>query len=51
MGSGDNEPANDFIFIHGNQNANHHLGANFFIHMGIMSEVKRIVIVSDRMQH
>jgi hypothetical protein len=42
-------PADDYTYVHGNGNANHHLGTDFFIHTGIISAVRRLEFISDRM--
>jgi hypothetical protein len=46
---GGRQPADNYTFFHGNWNANHHLGASFFIHKGIISAVKRVEFISDKM--
>jgi hypothetical protein len=46
---GGSQPADHYIFFHGNGNANHHLGTDFFLHKGILSAVKRVAFISERM--
>jgi hypothetical protein len=41
------EPADDYTFLYGNGNADHHLGTGFFLHKGIASAVKRVHFVGD----
>jgi hypothetical protein len=31
---GGSQPADDYTFLYGNGNANHHLGTGFFVHKG-----------------
>jgi len=38
---GGSQPEDDFTFVCGNGNANHHLGASLFVHKEILSAVKR----------
>jgi hypothetical protein len=43
--------AGDYIFFYGNGNKNNHLGTGFFVHHRIVSAVKRVLLVSDRMSY
>jgi hypothetical protein len=45
------EPAGDYNFFYGNGNADHHLRTGFFVHKSIISAVKRVEFVSDRMSY
>jgi hypothetical protein len=45
---GGTEPADDYIFFYGNRNTDYHLGTCFIVHKGIISTVKRVEFVSDR---
>jgi hypothetical protein len=48
---GGTEPASDYTFFYENGNADHHLGTDFFAHKRIMSAVKRVDFVCDRMSY
>jgi hypothetical protein len=49
-GSG-NELAGEYAFFHGKRNQNHELGTALFVHKRIISAVKRVEFVSDRMSY
>jgi hypothetical protein len=45
------EPAGEYTFFYGKGKENNELGAGFFVHKEIISAVKKIQFVSDRMSY
>jgi hypothetical protein len=48
-GGGGTELAGEYTLYHGKWNENHELGTGLFIHKRIISAVRRVEFVSDRM--
>jgi hypothetical protein len=45
------EPAGNYTFFYGNGNADVHLGTGFFMHKRIISAVRRVEFVSNRISY
>ena len=50
-GKGGTLRAGDYICFYGKGNENHQLGIGFLVHRRIVSAVKRVEFVSDRMSY
>jgi hypothetical protein len=48
---GGTEPVGEHTFFYGKGNENHELGAGIFVHKRIITAVKRVEYVSDRMSY
>jgi hypothetical protein len=48
---GGTERAKDYTFLYGNGTEDHRLGTDFFLHKRIISAVRRVEFVSDRMSY
>jgi hypothetical protein len=48
---GGTERAEDYTFFYGRGNEDHQLGTGFFVHKRIISAVRRVELVSDRMSY
>jgi hypothetical protein len=51
MGGSGTEPAGEYTFFYGKGNEDHELGTGFFVHKRIVSAVKMVEFVSDRMSY
>jgi hypothetical protein len=51
MGEGGTERAEDYTFFYGKGNEDHQFGTGLFVHKRIISAVRRIESVSDRMSY
>jgi hypothetical protein len=48
---GGTEPAGEYTFFYGKEHENHELGTCFFVQKSIISAVKRVEFVSDRLSY
>jgi hypothetical protein len=51
MGKGGTVRAEDYTFFYGQGNGDHQLGTGFFVHKRIVSAVRRVEFISDRMSY
>jgi hypothetical protein len=45
------QPADDFMFFHGHGNTDHHFETGFLVRQSIISSVKRVKCIRDRMSN
>jgi hypothetical protein len=50
-GRGNSEPTGEYTFFYGKEKENHELSAGFFVHKTVISAVKKVEFVSDRMSY
>jgi hypothetical protein len=50
-GKSGTEPAGDYTFFYGKGNDNNELGTGVFVHKRIISAVKRVEFISDRISY
>jgi hypothetical protein len=50
-GGGGTEPARDYTLFYLNEKENHQLGTGIFMHKRIVSAVKRVELINDRMSY
>jgi hypothetical protein len=48
---GGTERAEDYTFFYGQGNGDHRLGTDFFVHKRIVSAVRRVEFISDKMSY
>jgi hypothetical protein len=51
MGEGSTEQVEDFTFFYGERNGYHQLGTGFFVHKRIISVVRKVELISDRVSY
>jgi hypothetical protein len=49
--NGGTERSDDYTFFYGQENGDHQLGTGFFVHKRIVSAVRRVEFISDRMTY
>jgi exonuclease III len=50
-GGGASEPAGEYTFFYGKEKEKNEVGTGFFVHKRIISAVKRVEFISDRMSY